>query len=119
VHVPRRPYVEALPGIPTIRPFEALSCGIPLISAPWEDAENLFTPGQDFLVARNGEEMKNQLLTVLNNPQQAAALIQNGLKVIRQRHTCRHRVTELEQVCVELGIEDAKIFLNEEITHEK
>ena len=36
VHVPRRPYVAALPGIPTIRPFEALACGIPLISAPWE-----------------------------------------------------------------------------------
>ena len=32
VHVPRRPYVAALPGIPTIRPFEALACGIPLVS---------------------------------------------------------------------------------------
>ena len=32
VHVPRRPYVEALPGIPTIRAFEALACGIPLVS---------------------------------------------------------------------------------------
>ena len=44
VHVPRRPYVEALPGIPTIRVFEALACGIPLVSAPWRDAEGLFTP---------------------------------------------------------------------------
>src|SRR5690606_35973689 len=33
VHVPRRPYAGALPGVPTIRPFEALACGIPLISA--------------------------------------------------------------------------------------
>jgi spore maturation protein CgeB len=39
VHVPRRPYVEALPGIPTIRVFEALACGIALVSAPWRDAE--------------------------------------------------------------------------------
>ena len=30
IHVPRRPYVEALPGIPTIRVFEALACGIPI-----------------------------------------------------------------------------------------
>lgn len=30
-HVPRRPYLKALPGIPTIRPFEALACGIPLV----------------------------------------------------------------------------------------
>ena len=29
VHVPRRPYVEALPGIPTIRPFEALASRVP------------------------------------------------------------------------------------------
>ena len=38
VHVPRRPYVEALPGIPTIRVFEALACGIPLVCAPWSTA---------------------------------------------------------------------------------
>ena len=41
VHVPRRPYVKNLPGIPTIRPFEALSCGIPLICSPWNDSEGL------------------------------------------------------------------------------
>jgi spore maturation protein CgeB len=29
LHVPRRAYVEALAGIPTIRVFEALACGIP------------------------------------------------------------------------------------------
>ena len=32
VHVPRRFYVDHLPGIPTIRVFEALACGIPLVS---------------------------------------------------------------------------------------
>jgi spore maturation protein CgeB len=40
-----------LPGIPTIRVFEALACGIPLVSAPWDDSEHLFRPGEDFLVA--------------------------------------------------------------------
>jgi spore maturation protein CgeB len=35
VHVPRRPYVESLPGVPTIRIFEALACAIPLVSAFW------------------------------------------------------------------------------------
>src|SRR5439155_26409696 len=57
VHIPRRPYARALPGIPTIRPFEALACGIPLISAPWEDREQLFRPGRDFLFATSGQEM--------------------------------------------------------------
>jgi spore maturation protein CgeB len=45
VHIPRRPYVTALPGIPTIRMFEALACGVPLVSAAWDDTEGLFTAG--------------------------------------------------------------------------
>jgi hypothetical protein len=45
VHVPRRFYTRSLPGIPTIRVFEALACGIPLLSAPWSDSEDLFRPG--------------------------------------------------------------------------
>jgi hypothetical protein len=68
VHVPRRPYVEALPGIPTIRPFEALACGIPLVSAPWDDAEHLFTPGTDYLVAADGRQMESHLRDVLHDP---------------------------------------------------
>jgi spore maturation protein CgeB len=102
VHVPRRPYVESLPGIPTIRPFEALACGIPLVSAPWNDCEHLFSPGEDFLVARNGEEMKHQLRRVLNEPQLAQSLVQHGLKTIQARHTCAHRVDELLSIYNEL-----------------
>ncbi|MEX6506186.1 glycosyltransferase [Jiella sp. M17.18] len=97
VHVPRRPYVEALPGIPTIRPFEAMACGIPLISAPWDDAEGLFRTGTDYLVARDGGEMRTQLRRVLNDPDLAASLAASGLETIRARHTCRHRVDELLQ----------------------
>ena len=68
LHVPRRPYVHALPGIPTIRPFEALACGIPLVCSPWEDAEGLFRPGHDYLVARNGAEMKRHLRALRDDP---------------------------------------------------
>ena len=102
VHVPRRPYVESLPGIPTIRPFEALACGIPLVSAPWNDCEGLFSPGEDFLVARDGEEMKHQLRRVLHEPQLAQSLAQHGLKTIQARHTCAHRVDELLSIYNEL-----------------
>ncbi len=61
VHVPRRPYVQARPGIPTIRMFEALACGIPLVSAPWHDVEGLFRPGTDFLMAHDTDSMTAQL----------------------------------------------------------
>jgi spore maturation protein CgeB len=95
VHVPRRPYVRALPGIPTIRVFEALACGIPLISAPWNDVEGLFTPGEDYLVARNGEQMRTHLRDVLNDETLSECLRDHGLQTIRARHTCAHRVDEL------------------------
>ncbi|MDX3924961.1 MAG: glycosyltransferase [Shinella sp.] len=95
IHIPRRPYVEALPGIPTIRMFEALACGIPLISAPWSDQEGLFRPGEDFLFAKSGTEMARLLEAVLSDTDLAAALCRSGLETIRSRHTCRHRVDEL------------------------
>jgi spore maturation protein CgeB len=105
VHIPRRPYVEALPGIPTIRPFEAMACGIPLICSPWEDSEGLFTPGQDYLVARDGEEMEAHLAAVLSDPALAASLSRHGLQTILARHTCGHRVEELLAIAEELGVD--------------
>jgi spore maturation protein CgeB len=95
VHVPRRFYVELLPGIPTIRVFEALACGIPLVSAPWSDSENLFRPGEDFLVARDGAEMERCLRALAADPTLRASLVRSGLQRIRERHTCAHRVDEL------------------------
>jgi spore maturation protein CgeB len=96
--------VEALPGIPTIRPFEALACGIPLVSAPWDDVEGLFTPGEDFLVAKSGREMQRHLDDVLHDPALAASLREHGLATVRARHTCGNRVDELLAICGELGI---------------
>ncbi|ABS27416.1 glycosyltransferase [Anaeromyxobacter sp. Fw109-5] len=103
VHVPRGPYARALRGIPTIRPFEALACGIPLASAPWEDAEGLFAPGEDFLVARTGDEMRAHLRAVLEDPALAASLRARGLAAIRARHTCAHRVDQLLSIHARLA----------------
>jgi spore maturation protein CgeB len=103
LHVPRRPYVEALPGIPTIRVFEALACGIPLISAPWEDSEGLFSAGEDYLLARDGSEMREHLRFLLTNPDTARHLAERGLETIESRHTCAHRVDQLLAIVAELN----------------
>ena len=95
VHVPRRFYVELLPGIPTIRIFEALACGIPLVSAPWDDSEGLFTVGQDFLMARSGAEMEHHLAALRDDAALRDALTAHGLATVTARHTCAHRVDEL------------------------
>jgi spore maturation protein CgeB len=108
VHVPRRHYATALPGIPTIRVFEALACGIPLVSAPWQDSERLFTPGRDFLVARSTEEMTAHLRALVADPALASAVGEQGLATVRARHTCAHRVDELLAIAAELGVAGAQ-----------
>ena len=95
VHVPRRYYSQVLPGIPTIRVFEALACGIPLISAPWQDSEGLFRTGTDYLLARTGEEMTTHMRMLGQEPALARALAQSGLSRIRSRHSCDVRAAEL------------------------
>ena len=81
--------------MPTIRPFEALACGIPLISARWDQTAGLFSPSDDFLVARDGAEMTRHLRLLLDDDERRAALAAHGLRTIRARHTCAHRVDEL------------------------
>ncbi|MBB1489976.1 glycosyltransferase [Paracoccus sp. MC1854] len=104
VHVPRRFYTTMLPGIPTIRVFEALACGIPLVSAPWQDSENLFHPGRDFLFAQDGAEMTAHLRDLSNDPALRASLVAHGLDTIRARHTCAHRARELLSIAATLGL---------------
>jgi spore maturation protein CgeB len=103
LHLPGRSCARVLPGIPTIRVFEALACGIPLVSAPWDDADGLFTAGEDYLVAADAEEMTQQLRRVLEDPQLAAGLAAHGFRTVRERHTCAHRVDELLAIYHQLG----------------
>jgi spore maturation protein CgeB len=103
VHVPRRAYVRRVPGVPTIRVFEALACGIPLISAPWHDTDGLLRAGKDYLVAHDRHEMVAHLRTVLGDPAAAARLAANGLERVRAQHTCAHRVDELLAIAEEVG----------------
>jgi spore maturation protein CgeB len=94
LHVPRGPYAQALPGIPTIRVFEALACGIPLICSPWADEEGLFPPGA-YLKAAKGEDMGAALRSVLDDAALARELSANGVRIIEGAHSCRQRVEEL------------------------
>ena len=102
IHVPRRYYATTLPGIPTIRVFEALACGIPLVTAPWMDAERLFRAGDDYLVARNGTEMTRHVAALRDDPALRESLRRSGLETIRAHHTCTHRVDQLLEIVSEL-----------------
>jgi spore maturation protein CgeB len=105
VHVPRRFYTQLLPGIPTIRVFEALACGIPLVSAPWDDCEHLFRVGEDFLMVRDGEQMTRALIDLKNDRQLRENLVRSGVETIAARHSCAHRVDELLAIAGKLRTE--------------
>ncbi len=111
VHVPRRPYVEALPGIPTIRPFEAMACGVPLVCSPWDDAEGLFHPS-DYRTAADGHEMQQHLSDLLDHPEMAAAQADKALQTIRDHHTCQHRAVQLLEIVEELGVTTPRMNLD-------
>ena len=101
VHVPRQQYASVMTGIPTIRVFEALACGIPLISAPWHDTEKLFRPG-DLQFVNNGEQMKAAMQTLLQNTEAAQHQASRGLETVLAHHTCLHRARQLTSICEEI-----------------
>ena len=103
LHVPRRQYTNGLSGIPTIRVFETLACGIPLLCSPWEDVENLFRPGEDYLCSRDGEALKGQVEDLLKDGRACMQIAASGLETIKKRHTCEHRAGELVEICREMA----------------
>ena len=101
VHIPRQQYAAAMRGIPTIRVFEALASGIPLLSAPWEDTEKLFRP-DDLCFVQTGKSMENSMRALLEDQPEAEAQAARGLETVLARHTCSHRAAELTQICEEV-----------------
>jgi spore maturation protein CgeB len=99
LHVPRRFYADGLAGIPTIRVFEALAAGSPLICAPWSDTEGLFRPGEDFLCVPDTQAMVAELRHLFRDDKAREQIAASGLETIRGRHTCAHRALQLAEIC--------------------
>jgi spore maturation protein CgeB len=85
-----------------------MASGIPLISSPWDDVEGLFAVGKDYLVARDGAQMRRLMRDVLEDRDLARELAEHGRRTILAKHTCAHRVEQLEAIVGELGVAGAK-----------
>jgi spore maturation protein CgeB len=103
LHVPRRFYANGLSGIPTIRMFEAMACGSPLVCSPWVDSEGLFRAGQDYVCVPDGKAMQTELVALLSDDAARAQIAANGLETIQRRHTCAHRAQQLMEIIGELA----------------
>jgi spore maturation protein CgeB len=108
VNVPRRMRADGLPHTPAIRVLEALACGVPVVSAPWDECEQMFTPDVDLLIARDGSDMERRMEALHSDPEFARFIGANGYQTVVSRHTCEHRVQELLAICHELGAGDAR-----------
>ncbi|MBV9181101.1 MAG: glycosyltransferase [Acidobacteria bacterium] len=102
LHVPRRFYANGLSGVPTIRVFEALAAGSPLLCSPWSDSEKLFRAGQDYISVPDAAAMISELRHLLEDHQARAQLAASGVTTVRARHTCGHRAEQLLEICHEL-----------------
>jgi spore maturation protein CgeB len=98
LHVPRRQYIELLPGTPTIRIFEALACGTCLISLPWQDTDHLFAAGEDFAVAQSPQEMRELIAWLSEDDIARSRFGECGRRTILDRHTCGHRADQLLEI---------------------
>jgi spore maturation protein CgeB len=94
LHVPRRQYVDLLPGTPTIRVFEALACGACLVSLPWPDTDGLFRAG-DFVTVGTPSEMRDALAELCRDEPSRRAIGGRGRETILARHTCGHRADQI------------------------
>jgi len=97
--VPRRFYANGLSGVPTIRVFEALAAGSPLLCAPWNDSEGLFRPGQDYICVPNSIAMIGEVKRLLHDDKAREQLAASGRQTILARHTCAHRAAQLLEIC--------------------
>jgi spore maturation protein CgeB len=106
IQLPRRADAGA-PGGRAAPPFEALACGMPLVSGARDDVGDVLEPGRDFLIARTGREMAAQISALLSDPARARALAEHGRATVRARHTCAHRVAELLAILREIAVREA------------
>lgn len=102
LHVIRRQYAELLHGIPTIRVFEALACGLPLVSTRWHDTDHLFREGVDYLMVDTAKQMEEALDWLWHDDDARSRLARNGLLRVRGAHTCLHRAEQLLEIVARL-----------------
>lgn len=86
---------------PSVRLFEAASCGVPIISDSWPGLAELFEPGRDIFLAETAEEVI-RLLHGCSEERRLAVARSARARVLRA-HTATVRAEELEAHLREAG----------------
>jgi spore maturation protein CgeB len=78
---------------PSIRLFEAASCGSPILSDVWEGLDDLFAPGREILFARTTQDVIGALAL---KPAIGRAIGAAARRRVLAAHTPDHRAATLE-----------------------
>jgi spore maturation protein CgeB len=81
---------------PATRVFEAAGAGACIITDYWEGIDFFFEPGQEILVAKDGDEVAAIMAELTT--EQARAIGQAAYRKVLAGHTYGHRVEQLEQL---------------------
>jgi spore maturation protein CgeB len=81
---------------PATRVFEAAGAGACLITDQWEGIEQFLKPGEEILVARDGQEVAEHLATL--TPEKARAIGLRAQASVLDRHTYASRAIEVDQI---------------------
>lgn len=81
---------------PATRVFEAAGAGVCLITDAWEGIELFLAPGEEVLVARDGQDVE-EIVSQLT-PERAAAIGAAALQRVLRHHTYDQRAVEVDRV---------------------
>jgi spore maturation protein CgeB len=79
---------------PATRVFEAAGAAACLITDAWEGIEQFLTPGEEVLVARDGQDVADHLAAL--TPDRARAIGRAALQRVLAEHTYAHRGAEVD-----------------------
>lgn len=99
---------------PSVRLFEAASCGVPVISDRWEGLHGLFEPEREIVLAGRSDEVVQRL----TEPADPAPIGRAARKRILASHSADHRAVELERHLLETKRRKAG-FAKERPVHQK
>ncbi|WCR10824.1 glycosyltransferase [Paracoccus stylophorae] len=74
---------------PATRVFEAAGAGACIVTDAWEGVEMFLAPGEEILVARDGQDVADLVRSV--SPQRAARIGEAALQRVLNEHTYTHR----------------------------
>jgi spore maturation protein CgeB len=80
---------------PSVRLFEAAACGVPAISDRWDGLDQIFTPGEEILIADSAEDVSAYLEGI--GDEERREIGAGARRRVLAEHTAERRCEQLEE----------------------